>query len=732
MHNKTPIIQPVLLPLPFEKAFDYRLPEGHNVPLESGSYVLVPFGGRQVVGVVWGAPVETSLALNKIKPVIEVFDFPAMPEAHRTFLSWVARYIMSPLGSVLKLSISVREALEKPKKVSAFYLKKQDEWDDVQITQQRESVIEFMKSLQGRAMEATEIRLKCDVSQAVLKGMQKANILGYTSIEPSLEKQYEKADFARVSLNEAQKKAVEQCRKIQDAEAGSITLIDGVTGSGKTEVYFDLIEDCLNKNQQALVLLPEIALTQQIVQRFEKRFGQSPVLWHSNLTPAQRRDNWRFIASGQARVVIGARSALFLPYHDLGIVIIDEEHDPVYKQEEGVLYHARDMAVVRSKMTGTHLILASATPSLETLDNVELGKYHYVSLPSRYGEAVMPDIHLVDLRKDRPGKDEWISPTLANAMRETFARKEQSLIFLNRRGYAPLTLCGECGHRIECPNCTAWMTEHRRFHRLQCHHCGHLEPKPDICSECGSFDSLTACGPGVERMIEEVRSILPVAKIVVFSSDNMSDPEVLKNTLTQIQKGKFDVLVGTQMLAKGHHFPLLTTVGIIDADSGLSGGDLRASERSYQLLQQVSGRAGRDVKKGHVYIQTRQPDNKIIQALLSGDRQDFIDAEMAERERADMPPFTRLVSLILSSEDEGRVINYAKNMAMQAPTSDQFIIYGPAPAPLAKLRGRYRVRFLVKAAKTLNIQKTIRYWIDQMPKDKVIRIQVDVDPMSFL
>lgn len=723
------IIQPVLLPLPFSKTFDYKIPSGK--PLMPGSYVLVPFGPRQLIGVVWGDPVDSAeVPVKKLKPILESFDFTPMSDEHRKFITWAANYTMTPWGNVLKLSISVREALEKPKKITACYLNPNFNAFKEKLTEKRARVVDYLKG-NRQAQPTTIVREVCDVSHAVLKGMKDKNIIKYTMIEPEFEQTFSKNSFKKVELNDAQQKAVDTCLEIFEEEEYSVTLLDGVTGSGKTEVYFDLIEKQILSGKQSLVLLPEIALTQQILTRFEKRFGQAPTLWHSALTPAQRRDNWRRIASGEAKVVIGARSALFLPYEDLNLIVIDEEHDAVYKQEEGVLYHARDMAVVRSKFTKSHLLLVSATPSLETIANIEEGKYNVIELPSRYGQATMPDIHLIDLTKDKPQKGYSIAPTLQQALKDTFERKEQSLLFLNRRGYAPLTLCFECGYRIACQNCSAWMTKHKRFNRLQCHHCGYVEPMPEDCPECGSVDSFTSVGPGVERMVEEVRELLPLAKIVVFSSDNMQDPEILKNTLQQIQKGKFDVLVGTQMLAKGHHFPLLTTVGIIDADSGLSGGDLRASERTFQLLHQVSGRAGRAQKKGHVYIQTRQMESSIIKALKKGDRESFIDAELDAREEADMPPFTRLVSLIVSGENQDYVQGYAKMMAMHAPTSDQYIIYGPAPAVLERLRGQYRYRFLVKASKSFNIQKLIQFWLDTIGNDNKVRIQVDVDPQSF-
>ncbi len=722
------IVQSVLLPLPFGRGFDYLIEA--DTPLPLGSYVQVPFGKKQLIGVVWSNETEDKVAFEKLKKVSEVFDFEPMSDAHRKFLNWLSDYTMAPLGSVLKMSIPVRDALEKPKKVLSYYLNKSFNCDGVRITPKRQEVLDYFNNHENKPVPASFFSKELGVSTSILKGMMEQDILKMAYIEPVFSKDFT-SEVERKHLSEKQQEAVTFCKELQEKDF-SVTLLDGVTGSGKTEVYFNLIEEQISKGNQSLVLLPEIALTQQIIERFRKRFGEIPTIWHSNLTPAQRRDNWRLIASGKAQVIIGARSALLLPYKKLDLIVIDEEHDNAYKQEEGVLYNARDMAVVRCKMMHSHLILASATPSLETLLNVEHEKYAHFVLPSRYGESVLPDMHLIDLRRDKPEKDHWISPTLAEALKKTYERGEQSLIFLNRRGYAPLTICRDCGHRFDCPNCSTSLVEHKRFHRLQCHHCGYVMPKPDSCEGCGSVDSFIPCGPGVERMIEEVREILPTAKQVVFSSDNMKDPDILKNSLHQIQKGKFDVLIGTQMLAKGHHFPHLTTVGIIDADSGLAGGDLRGSERSYQLLHQVSGRAGRESKKGHVYIQTRQEDHPIIQALKAQDRDAFVELEMSARDEADMPPFTRLVALIISGEDEQQIIRYTKELAFCAPSTEQFMVFGPAQAPLARIRGQYRYRFLVKADKFLNVQKTLKEWLNHIKKPNALKVQIDVDPMSFL
>ncbi len=718
----------VLVPVPLDmRKFDYT----HTGDLPPGSYVNVPFGRTSHLSVVWDDKAhQSTLEMSKLKPVETVYDFPPMPEKHRRFLEWVAKYTMSDLGSVLKLSTSVSDALEKPKKIPAYVYNHDFQGGAVKITPKRQEVIDYLKH-HSHPIPYHKIKEDIDASHAILKTMVEAKILKVFSVEPETDFNLDDYAFAKVDLSDKQKKAVDTILK-QKKKESSVTLLDGVTGSGKTEVYFEIVEETIRRDKQTLILLPEIALTEQVVRRFKARFGFEPTLWHSHLTPAQRRDNWRKIALGKARVVIGARSALFIPYPNLELIVIDEEHDGSYKQEEGVLYNARDMAVVKANVEKLHVILASATPSLETLMNCEQGKYEKIVLPSRYGNAVMPDIHLVDMRRSKTEKEHWISPELDEALKKNFARQEQSLLFLNRRGYAPLTLCNSCGHRFQCSNCDTWLVEHKRFHRLQCHHCGFVTPKPDACPECGSFDSIIPCGPGVERIVEEVRKILPLAKIAVLSSDNMNDQEVLRNTLYQITKGKVDIIVGTQMLAKGHHFPKLTLVGVIDADLGMNGGDLRASEKTYQILQQVSGRAGREHIKGEVYIQTFNPDNKVMKALASGDRETFIEAELSERDVADMPPFTRLVSIILSCPDERVLGEYAKLLASHAPVTEEVMTFGPAPAPIGLLRGQHRVRFLVRTEKNIHIQKTIDFWLSQVKKPNTVKAQVDIDPISFL
>jgi primosomal protein N' (replication factor Y) len=512
----------------------------------------------------------------------------------------------------------------------------------------------------------------------------------------------------------------------------SVQVVDGVAGSGKTEVYFDTIAETLRQGRQALVLLPEIALGAQWLSRFAARFGAEPRQWHSDLTRSYRRQAWREIAEGRARIVIGARSALFLPFPDLGLIVVDEEHDPAFKQEEGVIYHARDMAVVRAQLGDIPAALVSATPSLETVINIRRGRYTRIHLPARHAEGDLPEIEVLDMRRDSPPRGSWLSPSLHSALNETLAAGNQSLLFLNRRGYAPLTLCRACGHRMRCPNCTAWLVEHRWSERLHCHHCDYRTRIPQQCPACEATGSLVGCGPGVERVAEEVARTFPDARYAIATSDTITGPEAATGLVRSIEGHEIDIVIGTQILAKGYHFPLLTLVGVIDADLGLAGGDLRAAERTYQLLSQVSGRAGRAERPGRVLVQTYMPTHPVIAALAAGDRDGFIAAEAEARKEAGMPPFGRLAALIVSGVDEQAVDATAQALARASPSGGDIRVLGPAPAPLALLRGRHRRRLLLQAASHVKVPATVRAWLAGVQIPHAVRVQIDIDPYSFL
>ncbi|WP_426958532.1 primosomal protein N' [Muricoccus radiodurans] len=728
----------VLLPLPLETpgggAYDYRVPAGHPLP-EPGTFVAVPLGGREMLGVVWDGDPDPSLPEGKMRDIITPMLAPPMKESLRRFVEWVSAYTLAPPGAVLRMAMSVPSALEPPGqqagwKLSAAGLAAQGGAPGYRMTAQRRRVLDVMTAEEPRA--GADIAVEAEVSTGVLRGMADAGL-----IEPALlprPRAFSRPDPEHPGPSLAPEQA-EVAASLRDAvakRAFGVTLLAGVTGSGKTEVYLDAVAECLRQGRQSLVLLPEIALSSQWLDRFKARFGCAPALWHSELSGRQRRATWRAVAEGEAQVLVGARSALFLPFPDLGLIIVDEEHETAFKQEDGVIYHARDMAVVRARMAGASCVLVSATPSLETLTNAEQGRYTAQRLPTRHGSAGLPEVEVLDLRKVPPERGRFLSPPLIELITATLARGEQAMLFLNRRGYAPMTLCRTCGHRIRCPNCTAWLVEHRAQRRLQCHHCGHAEPIPQFCPECGAEGNLTAIGPGVERVQEEAAQLFPEARRLVMASDTIPGPAAAAEAARQIAEREVDLIIGTQIVAKGWHFPHLTLVGVVDADLGLAGGDLRAAERTVQLLHQVAGRAGRAESPGRVLLQSWNPDHPVMQALVSGNLDSFMAEEAEARRPGSWPPFGRLAALIVSSEDERAADRVARDLGLAAPGGEGVQVLGPAPAPLSMLRGRHRRRLLLKARRDVAVQPLLRDWLSRVEVPNAVRVQVDVDPVSFL
>lgn len=885
--NFETIRKSVLVPYPVDKAYDYALPD--DMQARVGDYICVPLGSREVAGVVWGDSADDKIDPKKVKAALSRYDLPSLPKVHRDFLSWVSQYTMAPLGSVLKLTLSVSTAFTPPTPSIGYTLNKdyfsslspqssprrgeedrsqgdreggrtyqhkpsqtlisnarslrtemtdaekklwyqlrkgnlgfkfrrqhiissyivdfacieqkliieldggqhdanktQDAkrdkalydqgfrvlrfWNNevignfeavlseiskalqipptsilppagggrreasgggVKLTEKQKSVVGVLSGVRY-PMRASEVADQAGCSSAVVTGMASKELLKKEEVYSAAPCQNPDPKRSGPKLSDAQNKAAENLKELVKSDSYSVSLLDGVTGAGKTEVYFEAVAQALGQGKQVLILLPEIALSNAFLDRFKDRFGCAPALWHSSLSPARRKNTWRGVAFGETKVVIGARSALFLPYQDLGLIIVDEEHDPAYKQEDGVIYNARDMAIVRAHLGQFPICLVSATPSMETMHNAWAGRYHHFELPSRYGEAQLPDVHIIDMKADKLDAQHFISTELKQAITQTLERKEQALLFLNRRGYAPLTLCRTCGHRFQCPRCSAWMVEHKRTKRLHCHHCDHYMNTPKTCPSCDDEDSLAACGPGVERIYEEAKTLFPDANIAILSSDTADTHDKLKEILAKIHGGKIDIIVGTQIIAKGHHFPKLTCVGVVDADLGLSGGDLRASERTYQLLHQVSGRAGRAADKGHVYLQSFFPESRVMQALASNDRDAFLQVEEDEREDAFMPPFSRLVGIIVSGRDEEMVANFSRALGQSAPRGEGLQTLGPAEAPIYRLRGKYRRRLLIRADKKIDIQKAIKHWLSNIKTPSTIRVQIDIDPQSFL
>jgi len=718
-----------VLPATFvDKPYSYALPEGME-SVAVGSFVEIPLNNRKIFGVVWNT--EQDKDVKKLKEVLVVYPLPPLPKSHMTFIEKVADYTLSPLGAVLKMSLSAPEAFDEEKGVTGY--KRGHPTDG--LSPKAQSIIESLSRFEPQT--AAQLKKKTGCSASTLKTLIKNSFLEQVIITPPSPCTSPDPSLASFGLSPEQSQAATTLITNIRQNSYKCSLLDGVTGSGKTEVYFEAVAETLKQEKQVLIMLPEIALSNAFLDRFQSRFGCPPALWHSALTPAQRRKTWRGVVTGQTKVIVGARSALFLPYQKLGLIIVDEEHDPAYKQEDQVIYHARDMAVLRAHIENIPICLTSATPSLETIRNAWDGRYQHLRIPERFGGALMPDIHVVDMREHKPpDAQHFISDVLKQALQETLEKNEQGLLFLNRRGYAPLTLCRACGHRFECPNCSAWLTMHKNKHQLLCHHCGHQIHMIDTCPNCGEKDSLTACGPGVERIAEEVREYFPDKIIEVLASDVTENHDALRDALERIKQKEVDIIIGTQIIAKGHHFPSLTCVGVIDADLGLEGGDLRATEKTYHLLHQVAGRAGREAKEDHetgqVYLQTWMPENPVIQALAAGDRDTFLQAESDAREQAFMPPFSRLVALIISSSSETQALETARSISLSAPESDQLQVLGPAPAPLSRLRDKYRFRLLVISEKSLHIQKTLKHWLDAVTIPASVRVTIDIDPQSFL
>jgi primosomal protein N' (replication factor Y) len=714
----------VLLPLPLPEAFDYAEPEGMN--LAPGDLVAVPLGPRHMGGVV--VTVRDGAGNNRpLKAVIGRLDEAPLPPGTLAFIEWAARYSVDAPGAPLAIALrGARAPRPKPeRKLVATGVQ------PPRATSARSRVLEAAAA--GPIAPAALIAA-AGVSSGVIKSLIDARALQV--LLETTPAAFAEPDPNRPAtpLNPSQAAAAKALTGLAEQGGFQAALLDGVTGSGKTEVYLEAVAALLRADPEAqiLVLLPEIALTQAVLARFEDRFGVMPGEWHSGIAPPKRRKVWEAVGAGRCRIVVGARSALFLPFTRLRMIVVDEEHDGSFKQEEGFIYHARDMAVARAKIEGALVVLASATPSLESLWNAETGRYRWLKLRARHGAAELPEIGLIDLRETPPEAGRWLSPPLVRAVAETLERGEQALLFLNRRGYAPLVLCRACGEKLTAPDTDSWLVEHRYTGRLICHLTGFSMVKPKTCPHCGATDSLVSIGPGVERVEEEARSLFPDARIAVFSSDTVMHPDAARELIGRMEAGEIDIMVATQAAAKGHNFPNLTLVGVVDADLGLRGGDLRAAERTYQLLAQATGRAGRAERPGRALLQTYAPDHAVMQALKAGDRDGFVAVEMAEREAARLPPFGRLAAVIASGPDAEALETYVRALAAAVPNTGDVEVYGPADAPLALVRGRRRKRFLVRADRTVDLQAFLSAWRARVRPPASVRVVIDVDPYSFL
>jgi primosomal protein N' (replication factor Y) len=716
----------VLTTEPLDRFLDYKAPEGG---CQIGDFVQVPLGPRKVLGCVWSAG-KGGFDLSKARAISNILDVPPMSASMMSFLEKVGSYTITPLTQMLRLATRAPGLIDPPSMRKVYRL---GSGEMPRETEARKRVLAALTEFPNLSFTLKELAEQAGVGPAVIKGLiPNGAILEQDSPRDAPYPRLDPAMSGKV-LTEAQAAASSALRSDVAAQKYSTTLLKGVTGSGKTEVYLEAVAECLAQGRQALVLLPEIALTSEFLDRVEERFGAKPAEWHSGVTMTERRRVWKMVGSNEAQMVIGARSALFLPFQNLGLIVVDEEHDGSYKQEEGVLYSARDMSVLRASLCAATVILASATPSLETWANVESGKYKRVDLESRYGPAVMPEMKALDMRTESMPSTRFVSDQLVKAVNERIEKGEQSLLFINRRGYAPVTICRACGFQIACDHCDARMVEHKFLARLMCHQCGETKEMPKACPSCKVEGKLAPVGPGVERLAEEVIERFPEAKVAVLSSDMFSTARALKEQIAMIANGDTDIVIGTQLVAKGHNFPNLTLVGVIDADLGLQGSDLRAAERTFQLMRQVAGRAGRSEKRGTALMQTFQPEHPVIRAILDGDEEAFWRAQAEERKMAGVPPYGRMAGIILSGPDLGEVSQAANMMARNAGPLHHIgaQLFGPAPAPIARVRGKHRVRLLVKAEKTAPIQKALRQWSSQMRLPKNVKLQIDIDPQSF-
>ncbi len=716
----------VLTAQPLDRLLDYKAPEGG---CHLGAFVEVPLGPRKVLGVVWGAG-QGDYDRSKIRSVIRVLDVAPMRDEMRTFLGRAADYTLTPMHAMLRLATRAPGLGDAPAMRKIYRL---GDKEPDRTTAARTKVLEVLRDYGGLAFTLRELAEMAGVGTSVVKGLAKQGVVLEVDAPRDTPYPLLDPDYGGKELSPDQAAGADALRTDLRGDSYGTTLLKGVTGSGKTEVYLEAVAECLRMGRQALVLLPEIALSGEFITRVEARFGARPAEWHSGVTMTERRRCWRMVGQGDAQLIVGARSALFLPFQNLGLIVVDEEHDTSYKQEDGVLYNARDMAVLRAAINGAQVVLASATPSLESWANVETGKYKRLELTSRFGESVMPKMAAIDMRvEDVPG-GRWVSPTLRKAIADRLEKGEQSLVFLNRRGYAPITLCRACGHQIGCDDCDARMVEHRFLKRLMCHQCGETKPMPTQCPSCAAEDKLSAVGPGVERMGEEITALFPEARVAVLSSDLYGSARAMKAHIEEIAEGGTDIIIGTQLVAKGHNFPLLTLVGVIDADLGLQGSDLRAAERTFQLMRQVAGRAGRADKPGEALLQTYQPEHAVIRSILAGDEEAFWAAEAAERKAAGVPPYGRMAGIILSGPSVDEVFDLGNAMARQDQALRQIgaQVFGPAPAPIARVRGRHRVRLLVKAEKGAPLQSALARWAGQFRLKGELRMAIDIDPQSF-
>ncbi|MDR1338220.1 MAG: primosomal protein N' [Rickettsiales bacterium] len=752
MFNSGQIVK-VLVPNVVNAGYDYKLTASAGL----GGFARVSVMNRPYVGMIIG-PGDSGLAPEKIKPAAPVDGF-QLPVTDLQWIFKMSEWTMMSPGAVLRLIANVPDAFAPPKQEQLYSV---NHGEKIRMTENRQAVLDAFLSNDNEPMSAPDIQNIARVSGAVVRAMIKSGLLSPTAFRNKEREQgTEYVDTETVVLNDEQRRAADAI-VVRDSSF-AVYLLDGITGSGKTQVYFDAAWRAYAAGKSVLLMMPEIALTAQFMLRFASRFGARPVVWHSNLTAARRREIWRGVATGGIRMVVGTRSALFLPWQNLGLIVVDEEHDGSYKQEDMGNYHARDMAILRGAISKFPIVLASATPSAETIKNIRVGKYRELKLTSRFGGAQMPSIETIDMRKQKPegyklppplegasresamgeanadtplqGRGE-LSPVLCDAIDETLKAGQQIMLFINRRGFAPIVQCKKCGWVATCQDCSVGMTYHKGRKQkseggigLLCHICGNHKPVPGVCPDCGGEISMR--GIGLEKIQEEVNAKFPNATTALVSSDTMLSRQALERLVDKMEAGEIDIVIGTQILAKGHHFPNLTLVGVVDADMGLFGADFRAGEHTFQQLFQVAGRAGRGDKPGRVMLQTYQPDHPVMRAICACDRDAFMSADMESRSKAKMPPFGNLIAIIVEAEKEPVLQKYCADLAAVAPNLSGGKIMGPIAAQVYQIRSWYRMRFLVSGDQRADLQAVVKQWLAKVKQPANVRVKIDVNPQNF-
>jgi primosomal protein N' (replication factor Y) len=707
--------------LPFSKTFDYLcfddVCEGDVVSIQFGK--IATFG---VVVEILEVPEKTEFTLKEVNFVLlrGVFNSKLIK-----LVETASKYNTGSVGMFLRLCFPF----------SKFRIPEIKEEVEFEIYLSKEACENSLKSklwkdLWGVLKDGAKIALNSiRIPPSELAKITNKELVQFSKLE---EKKIMNANLA--TLSTPQKEAFKIIESFLESGFKSF-LLNGETGSGKTEVYFHLIYEVIKNGGQVLLTLPEIALSSAILSRFKERFGFDAILWHSSVSEKKRILNFMQIINGEARVIIGTRSAIFLPFKNLKLIIVDEEHDGSYKQEETVIYNGRDMAVMRGFIFNIPIILGSATPSIETYNNTQNGKYLEVKLENRFFVSQMPTITVVDMKQEKMPKNQFISTTLKTKMMEVINSGGQVMFFLNRRGYAPIVLCSCCGERVKCKFCDVHLTEHRIEGKLKCHHCGYTREKPQVCEACCVEDAMKVMGAGVERIQEELCQILPKNQVVLLTSDTLSSQVKTREVINKIESGEAKVIVGTQVVSKGYHFPNLRFVGVLDADFGLNIEDFRAFEKTFQLLYQVAGRTGREKADGEVYIQTFDPKNKVLFSIVNYDKSGFYSLELEARRKFKLPPFSKQIAFVIFGDEKQETLDFAKKLTIELEREfkglEGFSLFGPSVPIISFLRNRYRFRILILSVKYFQIQEKILKVLDACKPPKSVNIKIDVDPISF-